>query len=506
MSKGSSMVRSALLLTAANLAMRGVSMVFQIFLTGQVGAAGIGLLQLIMTVHAFAITVGTSGIRVAAMYLSAQEYGLRRFGGIRQAMVWCIGGGLLLSTLVGLGLTAFAETLAISWVKDLRAAASLRLLGLTLPLTCLSSILAGYFTACNQVFRLVAVEIGDRVLTVGLTVWLLQAGVPNDLSHACVSIVGGGALASVVSVSVLLVLMLHNFRKYLPCGEKLSMGKRLVRLCVPVAFNDYLRSGLSTLEHFLIPHGLTRAAGNREAALQAYGTVHGMVFPILMFPSTLLFAVSDLLVPALSRCQAERNRDRIRQLTGKTLQSSLLYAATAAGLLYVLSEPLGLLFYDSLQAGRFLRIFAPMVPMLYLDCITDGMHKGLGQQLYCVRLNTVTALLDVLLLFLLLPRWGIGGFVFSFTVTHGINFYYSLRRLLQISGHTPSLRKYLLILLCVFGCAAFTARFVPTSAQWISLLLSGGVYLALLALLFSLTGLLQRAPDPSAGFAPKHSL
>lgn len=77
------MLRSALLLTLANLAMRGVTMLFQVYLTGQVGAAGVGLLQLIMTVHSFAVTVGTSGIRVAAMYLSAQEYGLRRFGGVR---------------------------------------------------------------------------------------------------------------------------------------------------------------------------------------------------------------------------------------------------------------------------------------------------------------------------------------------------------------------------------------------------------------------------------------
>ena len=67
LSKRVPMLRSALLLTLANFAMRGVSMVFQVYLTGQVGAAGVGLLQLIMTVHAFSVTVGTSGIRVAAM-------------------------------------------------------------------------------------------------------------------------------------------------------------------------------------------------------------------------------------------------------------------------------------------------------------------------------------------------------------------------------------------------------------------------------------------------------
>ena len=85
------------LLTAANLLMRGVSMLFQVYLTARVGAAGVGLLQLILSVNLFAVTLGTSGLRVAALYLSAEAYGLRRYGGVRQAMVWCLTAGLLLT-------------------------------------------------------------------------------------------------------------------------------------------------------------------------------------------------------------------------------------------------------------------------------------------------------------------------------------------------------------------------------------------------------------------------
>ena len=45
------------LLTAANLLMRGVSMLFQVYLTARVGAAGVGLLQLILSVNLFAVTL-----------------------------------------------------------------------------------------------------------------------------------------------------------------------------------------------------------------------------------------------------------------------------------------------------------------------------------------------------------------------------------------------------------------------------------------------------------------
>ena len=71
--------------------------------------------------------------------------------------------------------------------------------------------------------------------------------------------------------------------------------------------------------------------------------------------------------------------------------------------------------------------------MLYCDAVTDAMTKGLGQQRACVRYNICTSAMDVALLFLLLPRYGMGGYFFSFLVTHLLNFGLSLGRLIKIS-------------------------------------------------------------------------
>lgn len=422
------------LLTAANLLMRGVSMLFQVYLTARVGAAGVGLLQLILSVNLFAVTLGTSGLRVAALYLSAEAYGLRRYGGVRQAMVWCLTAGLLLSALVGGAMMAFAEPLALSVVGDLRAVLSLRLLGLTLPLSCLSMILSGCFTACGQVRTLVAVEVGDKAATVVLTMLLLQQGIAGDLAHACAAIVGGNALAAVGSVAVLLGLLRRWLGKLDGGGAMPDMGRRLLGIAGPVAVSDYLRSGLGTMEQFLIPWGLGRFGGSHTQAMADYGVIHGMVFPVLMFPCTVLYAVADVLVPELARCRAEENQRRIRHVAGRCLRQGFLYAAAVAAVLWLLAMPLGQLLYRSDDAGRYLRLFAPAVVMLYLDCLVDGMHKGLGQQVYTVRVNTLTSILDVALLYLLLPRWGIAGYYVSFWVSHGVNFYLSIRRLGELTG------------------------------------------------------------------------
>ena len=447
-----SIFRSALLLTAIDLLLRGVSMVFQVYLSGRAGAAGLGLLQLVVAVGALAMTLGLSGVRTAAMYLCAEEYGRRRFAGMRRAMELCILWGAVCSAAASGALWLLSGTLARAWIRDVRAASGLRILALSLPLRCYVSILCGYFTACGRVRRLALVEVAEQLSSLVFTLLLLPRA--DGAEHACCAILLGGFAASGVSGVWLTCLLRRDFRKYGPAARGLSLGRRLLKLCVPLAFGDYLRSGLRTLEQLLIPLGLSRAAGSSEAAMAAYGTVHGMVFPILMFPAAILYVLSDLLVPELARCRAVDDARRIRALSERCLRFGTVFACAVAALQFLLAEPLGLLLYKSRAAGDYLRLFAPLIVILYPDAIVDGMCKGLGQQVACVRNNTITSVMDVVMLYFLLPRLGMSGYILTFTVTHAVNFYLSLRLLMDASGCSPQPAFLLKTLLCVMlsGC------------------------------------------------------
>lgn len=490
---GTSIARSTLLLTAANLAIRFVSMLFQVFLSARLGAAGLGLMQLIFSVGMLAMTLGCAGVRVAAMYLTAEEFGRGRTGGVRSAVSWCMGYGLILSSAAGLLLIRLAPWLAGRWIADVRAVPSLRLLGLFLPVSCLTSILTGYFTACGKVRQMVVIELAERLASVLLTVWFLRlAG--NSVERACCAIFAGGALTCTASFLVMYGIYCADSRRFAPAPAGLRMGRRLLRLCGPLAVNEYLRSGLSTLENLLIPRGLRQYGASGERSMATYGVIHGMVFPVITFASAILFSLSDVLVPELARCRATGNKARILHLTDRCLRLGLIFAAAVAGLLTCLAEPLGQLLYQNEEAGRYIRFFAPMVLVLYLDAVVDGMHKGLGQQLHCVRYNTLTSFLDVLFLFFLLPRWGIAGFLFSFTVTHLLNFWLSLQRLIRVTGYPIGLSFSVKVPLLALAAALpvrLLGRCGPETA--VSALLLGGIYLTLYLLLLTLTGTVSRA-------------
>ena len=66
---------SALLLTGVNLLLRLVGTSFQVYISATLGPAGVGLLQLTMSVGSLAMVAGIAGIRTASMYLTAGALG-----------------------------------------------------------------------------------------------------------------------------------------------------------------------------------------------------------------------------------------------------------------------------------------------------------------------------------------------------------------------------------------------------------------------------------------------
>lgn len=456
----------ALLLTGTTLLLRAVGLAFQAYTAALMGAAGVGLLQLIVTVGLLAGTVGSSGVRVAAMYLSAQEFGHRRYGGVASAVSACLRYGLLVSCLAGALLFWLAPTAAELWVQDTRAILSLQVTAVFLPATVLTSVMSGYFTACGKVRTLVTVQVAERAVAVGVTLllFLLRKG---DVAWLCAAIIAGSGIAAVGSLAALYLLYRKDKRRF--PKQKQPMCKKLLRLCVPLALGDYMRQGLSAVEQFLIPYGLAKCA-NRAAGMAAYGTVIGMAFPVVMFPAAILWSVADLLVPTLSRCTATGNQERIFLLTDRCLRLGAVFAAAAAGTLYCAAELLGALLYHSAEAGFYIKIFSPMVLFLYPDAIVDGMHKGLGQQVACVRYNTLTNVLDVIGLYTLLPQLGVAGYVITYAVSHLVNFFLSLRRLLLVTEYTPSVRYYVGLLLLLLACGV-GASLLPGKCSGLGFLL-----------------------------------
>ncbi len=443
---------SALLLTGVNLLLRFASTTFQVYITGLIGAAGVGLLQLVLSVGALALTAGVAGIRTATMYLTAGEIGRNR----PQNVVWVLSGcfcySIICSGLVAAPLYGFSGKIAALWIGVPEAADAVRMLAGFLPVNCLCGVMVGYFTAANRIGTLAAVEVAEQACSMAITLLFLGFWAGKDSVRACQSVVLGSGFGSMLTLICLVVLRL---RERAPKGQRIPVRHNLLQAAVPLALADVLKSGISTTENLMVPKRLRLFPGATDP-LALFGTVCGMVFPLMMFPACILFGLAELLIPELARCNAASSRQRIGYLVRRSLRISMLYGGIFGGLMFLLAPPLCARLYKSTLAADWLKWYAVLVPMLYCDIITDAINKGLGQQKTSVRYNIITAALDVSFLFLLLPKYGMAGYFFSFTVTHILNFLLSLGLLMRTSKQKFSPLPPLLTILAGAGSVAAT--------------------------------------------------
>lgn len=472
MKKGNEIFYNMILLTGANFLLRLAGMSFQVYLSSRIGAAGIGLLQLVLSVAALSFTVGSAGVRTCATYLSAGELGRGQAGNLSGVLSGCCQYGFLTGSMAAIALWSAAPWLCQVWIGDRAAMAAIRLFALFLPVKCLHGVMTGYFTASKRVGGTVAVGFLEQGCAIAVTFALLSRWAGADVGRAAVAVAAGDCAADALGLLALTVLRPRTGRR----GHSRPPYGRILRAALPLALADTLRSGLNTIEDMIVPRQLTLFAGTVNA-MADYGMIRGMVFPVLMFPAAILYSLAELLIPEFSRCAARGSENRVRYLAKQGLRAAMLFGLCAGGLLFALADELGWLLYQSRQVGELLRVYAPFVPMLYMDALVDAMCKGLGQQNANARYNTLTSFLDVVFLWYLLPKWGLRGYMISFAATHLINFFLSLRRLTRVSGIRLAVGKPALAAACTAaagGIASLVKGVLPSGGCYVLVL--GGLW------------------------------
>ena len=432
---GKKLMMNTALLTASSLIMRAVGMLWQVWLTRRIGAVGIGLFGLVMNVGFLFITLAVSGIRFAVTRLIAEEMGLGRGGSVggvvRRAGVYSLFFGLSAAAILWL----CAEPIGVLWISDERTVPSLRLLALSLPAGGISSLLGGYFTAVGRVWKTAAEQFLEQLGRMALTVLALTSLHTNDLALVCAAVVGAGALSDNLGAVAMGFLYLFDRRRYRVGGAVgADLTPRMLRIAVPLALSAYARSALGTFRQLLVPKGLRLSGLSADAALGGYGVVNGMALPLLTFPTCLPAALAELLIPALTEAQVAGETARLRRTVAQLLGRTLFFSLAAGALFFVSADMLGGLLFRSAEAARFIRVLAPMVPFIYTDIVTDGCLKGLGEMMRSMAYNIAEAALGLTLVWALLPKWALAGYIFVLYVCEIFNFTLSIERLHKVTG------------------------------------------------------------------------
>ena len=457
-------------MTCVALALRGLAVAFNAYISRKIGAEALGLYTLLGSVYGFALTLALSGINLTTTRLISDALGENDAQKVRVSMKKCVGYSLFFGVLASALLLSLAEPISVNILKDARVIKPLRLCAATLPLIAMTSCLNGYFTAVRRVYKNAITQIFEQLARIIFCTILLDMAFGRDMESSCICLVLGGALAEMLSFVISLFFFVFDKQKPTKIQKSGSLErkttKKMLSIALPLAASTYFRSALLSIEHILIPIGIEKSGANRAQSLIAYGTLQSMVMPLVLFPAAAIYSFSGLLVPELAELNVQKNKTEIKYVAGRVCHIALVFAIGVAGVMIYFSNELGLQIYGSADAGKYIRLVAHIIPIMYLDTTVDNMLKGLGQHLYTMAINITDTLCSLVMVWILIPKMGIYGYITLIIVSEIFNSSASIYKLVKISKMSFKPIKWFLLPVLAIVISTYVSGFVT---KWLGI-------------------------------------
>ena len=255
--------------------MRFAGLIFNVYITNQVGAEAIGVFSLIMAVYLFFITISTSGLSVAVTILVSEKFAINKEKIAIKTIRTCIFFSLLLGIFAGILIIIFSDFIIDKCLHNLVSKSILYYIITALPFIAMSSCISSYFTAIRKAYKNAIVQIFEFTIKLFSTIFLLKINISNNIEAICKALILGDVISEFFSFVLIYILykidiILKEFNNLHRFGQKIN----ILKISLPVAITSYIRSGLSTIQQLIIPSRLEKSGLSCNKALSEYGIIN----------------------------------------------------------------------------------------------------------------------------------------------------------------------------------------------------------------------------------------
>ncbi len=426
-----SVIRDTIQMTAIQFVLECLGLLLNAWMTRRVGAASVGTFALVGSFFNLAAMLAGGNAMLCASRFVSEELG-KNCGNpgriLRYALMLC----MFLSIPVSGFIFWFAEPLSFRFLQNESLANAVRLMALILPICTISACLKGYFNAICRVSVTAFCDVAEFSLRAGIFMLLLCLRKSASPEQLCTDLICSMAASVLFTATVLIAMYLHSRA---PVESTCSLSfRRYVYLAIPVAFGGCLTSLLSTANDALIPMTLRQFGDSAHHALQQFGTFEGIVIPVLFFPSTILCALSGILIPEVARANAGGNQKRLQDLTERVIALTLIFAILIAAILLRFGTVIGKWMDGGTLSGKMICILAPVVPFIYLEIVLEALIKGMGKQNFSSLNYLAEYVIRICVVLICIPLFGFYGIVGSYYTSNVFGNCNRLRMALKTAG------------------------------------------------------------------------
>lgn len=367
-------LKSTIILLIGGFITKILGMLIKIVTNRLVGTEGLGLYMLITPTFMLLITIAQLGFPIAISKLVSEEKSNNK-----NLVFSIIPFSLIINFIIMITLLFLSKYIAINLLHEKRVINGLKCIGFVLPFISISSILRGYFFGKQRMIPHIVSNITEDIirlitLLIGIPIFL-KIGVEATISFIILS----NIISELTSILVLFFFLPKNFHikkeDIIPKRKNIS---NILNISIPTTSSRIIGNIGYFLEPVILTYFLLKNGYSNNYIVNEYGIINGYVMPILLLPSFFTLAISQALIPIVSKAYSNGNISYTKKKIRQGILFSMIIGIPSTMIFMLFPElPLKLV-YNTTKGITYIKLMAPICLLYYFQSPLSSSLQAMG--------------------------------------------------------------------------------------------------------------------------------
>lgn len=367
--------KSTLILLIGGFITKILGMIIKIVTNRLVGTEGLGIYMLITPTFMLLITIAQLGFPVAISKLVAEEKNNNK-----NLVFSIIPFSLIINFIIMIILLFTSKYIATNLLHEPRTMYGLKCIGFVLPFISISSILRGYFFGKQRMIPHIVSNITEDLIRLITLIIGIPIFIKNGVESVISFIILSNIISELTSIFVLFFFIPKTFKikkeDVIPKKENIV---NILGISIPTTSSRLIGNLGYFLEPIILTYFLMKSGYTSNFIVNEYGIINGYVMPILMLPSFFTLAISQALVPVVSKSYSNNNISYTKKKIKQGILFSIIIGIPSTFLFIIIPDiPLKLV-YNTNEGIEYMKIMAPIFLLHYFQAPLSSSLQAMGK-------------------------------------------------------------------------------------------------------------------------------
>ncbi len=429
--------KTVAIVTVFSISEKALGFLYRIFLSHTIGAEGIGLYQVALSVFGTVLTLTTAGTPVTVSRLMTKYNAENQPD--RAKKVITAGITFTLSVIIPVTAVLFLFSSNLGFLfADKRCIPIFRTLLPGLIFTSIYAVLRGVFWGSKDFLPYSIIELLEEacMILVGIALVTTSSSIYAGAMSASIAVL----VSYIFSFSLAIAVFFLRKNKF---ANPKTEFKPLLRSAVPITAMRSASSLAVSLVSIILPARLIASGLTETQAMSSFGAIMGQAIPLLFIPTTLIGSFTLVLVPEISENYYKKRHYYLKRDVEKAVKFATFLTALFVPVFTVCGSELGILIFNGQECGKYLSASAFLMLFMSLSSITTSMLNSMGLENKTLLYFVFSSVLMLACIWFLPSVMGVYALLVGFSLVYGLTTVLNSRLLSKRCQIKPEYLKFL---------------------------------------------------------------